>query len=336
MLLINMRNRNPITKTHENSTRVNGPANTIPVVRARPTHSMTNGGASLNSIGSNPIGREEAEGKNKGNTLLSCKTYVQVATFNTRTIRTEDKRLELANNFNKCKLDILGIVDHKIVHEDDPVLIQQLDNCMLITTSAWRNSNGAASGGVGVVVSNKAEKALAEVKPVNDRILVVIFSGNPSTTLIINYAPTEGSEGAEEHYETLTNVMNDIPKHHMRIECGDFNAHLGRDSVRHTFHDQTNSNGNLMLEHAAECDLHITNTMFEKKKGKLWTFISDMNDSRSQIDYILINKKWKNSVHNVEAYNSFSSMGSDHRLETAKKLLSLRKSKSPAKKKSYD
>ena len=140
----------------------------------------------------------------------------------------------------------------------------------------------------------------------------------------------------QKNYETLTNIVNDIPKHHVIIECGDFNAHLGTDAVRHTFHEQTNSNGKLLLEHASECSMHITNTMFEKKKGKLWTYVSDMSGTKSQIDYILINKKWKNSVHDCEAYNSFSSMGSDHRLVTAKIRLSLRTSKSPALKKKYD
>ena len=93
--------------------------------------------------------------------------------------------------------------------------------------------------------------------------------------------------------------------------------------VHHTFLKVTNTNSRLLLEHAEECGLNITNTMFEKRKGKLWTFISDMNGRKPQIDYILVNKKWKNSIHNVEAYNSFSSLGSDHRLVTAKIRLSL-------------
>ena len=61
-----------------------------------------------------------------------------------------------------------------------------------------------------------------------------------------------------------------------------------------------------------------------------------MNNRKSQIDYILVNRKWKNSIHNCEAYNSFSSLGSDHRLLTAKIKLSLRMTKTPAKKKQYD
>ena len=83
-------------------------------------------------------------------------------------------------------------------------------------------------------------------------------------------------------------------------------------------------NGQLLLDHATECNLHITNTLFKKKNRKQQKFISDMNGCKSQINYILINKRWKNFVHNVEAYNSFSSLGSDHRLLTARIRLSLR------------
>ena len=61
-----------------------------------------------------------------------------------------------------------------------------------------------------------------------------------------------------------------------------------------------------------------------------------MNGRKTQIDFILVNRKWKNSVHNVEAYNTFCSLGGDHRLVSAKIHLSLRKSKSPPKKVQYD
>ena len=65
----------------------------------------------------------------------------------------------MVNNFNKYKLNILGIIDHKIiVHKNDQVL-QKFDNCTLITISAWRrNSNGAASGGVGLLISKTSEQ----------------------------------------------------------------------------------------------------------------------------------------------------------------------------------
>ena len=48
---------------------------------------------------------------------------------------------------------------------------------------------------------------------------------------------------------------------------------------------------------------------------------------KSQIDYILINTKLKISALNCEAYNTFSTVGSDHRFAAAKLRLSLRQSK---------
>ena len=66
--------------------------------------------------------------------------------------------MELANNFNKCKLNILGIVDHKIVHDDDPTKSKNLHRCTLITTRAWRNNNGTVAGGVGILVDSHTEK----------------------------------------------------------------------------------------------------------------------------------------------------------------------------------
>ena len=205
----------------------------------------------------------------------------------------------------------------------------------MITTSAWRNAHGAAVGGVGIVLSQQAEKSLAEVKAINQRILVATFSGSPNTTVIANYAPCEGSENSEAHYQKLTEVANSIPKHHFLIECGDFNAHIGEKDAPYTFHQQTNSNGSLLLDHATECNFLITNTQRQKRKGKLWTYLSDMNGCKTQIDFILVNRKWRNSVHNVEAYNSFSSLGGDHRLVTATIHLSLRKSKAAPKKIQY-
>ena len=46
--------------------------------------------------------------------------------------------------------------------------------------------------------------------------------------------------------------------------------------------------------------------------------------NKSQIDYILVRRKWRNSVINCEAYSSFANVGSDHRVVSAKIRLSLK------------
>ena len=78
-----------------------------------------------------------------------------------------------------------------------------------------------------------------------------------------------------------------------------------------------------MLEFVQKNNLVITNTTFQKKASKLWT-CELPSGYRAQLDYILVRRKWKNSVLNAQAYNSFASIESDHRLVTATIRLSLR------------
>ena len=142
------------------------------------------------------------------------------------------------------------------------------------------------------------------------------FDGNRKTTVIVVYAPTNCAEeeATEEFYEKLRNAIDDVPAHNFLIVMGDFNARLGPDKATYTYHDSTNRNGQYMAEVLTEFGLLATNTMFQKKKGKLWTFRDRASDALRQLDYILVRKKWRNSVHNTEAYNSFKTVGSDHRI----------------------
>ena len=74
---------------------------------------------------------------------------------------------------------------------------------------------------------------------------------------------------------------------------------------------------------------------FQKKPSKLWTYVSDMSGSKTQVDYIMVNRKWKNSVHDGQAYNTFSTIGTDHRIVAAKIKLSLRTNKSVSQRTNY-
>ena len=61
-----------------------------------------------------------------------------------------------------------------------------------------------------------------------------------------------------------------------------------------------------------------------------------MSGRKTQVDYIMVNRKWKNSVHNYQSYNTFSSLGSDHRVVTMKMKLSFRQSKTVSSGKNHD
>ena len=62
------------------------------------------------------------------------------------------------------------------------------------------NCNNASLGGIGIILNKKTLSSLSGIVKWNERIMIVNFEGNPKTTIIIHYAPCEGSKEAEDHY----------------------------------------------------------------------------------------------------------------------------------------
>ena len=79
-------------------------------------------------------------------------------------------------------------------------------------------------------------------------------------------------------------------------------------------------------------ELYASNTTFQKRKSRLWTFTYP-NGGKAQLDYIIARKKWSKSITNVNAYTqTFSTLQSDHRPLIAQVQLKLRSAKqAPAK-----
>ena len=121
----------------------------------------------------------------------------------------------------------------------------------------------------------------------------------------------------------------------MLLIIGDWNAKCSAAHVRLAHDKRTNENGFKLLDLVYEKSLCITNSRFEKHIGKRWTF-EDPKGKHCLLDYTLINEKWKNAVMNSEAYSSFASVGSDHRVVTAKVRLSLRTTKARSSKMRHD
>ena len=126
-------------------------------------------------------------------------------------------------------------------------------------------------------------------------------------------------------YEDLSSLVRSIPKHNLLVIGGDINTQIGKNrNNKYSLHNASNRNGQHLIDFMIENRLTCLNTNFQKREGKLWTY-TYVNKSKSQIDYVLINRKWKNSAMNCEAYSSFEGVSSDHRIVTGKVRLSLRK-----------
>ena len=158
-------------------------------------------------------------------------------------------------------------------------------------------------------------------------MMAATFNGNPKATIISCYSPTNVSEETElgTFYEELSYLVRSIPKHNLLVIGGDMNAKIGKNrNNKYSLHNTSNRNGQHLIDFMIENRLTYLNINFQKREGKLWTY-TYANNSKAQIDYLFINRKWKNCAMNCEAYSSFEGVSSDHRIVTAKIRLSLRK-----------
>jgi hypothetical protein len=272
--------------------------------------------------------RAASENSERLTALLRCKKTLSIGTYNANTLREENRALELAQCSQRQGIGILGIQEHRLIH-NDPIEFRKIGTSNLVTSSGWRNAAQASQGGVGLLLDHKARKALLKVKSISKRIMTAEFDGNPKTSIIVVYAPTNNSEEEETEgfYNELRNTLQDIPAHNFLALIGDLNARLGPSDAPYTLHNQTNRNGEYLADLLLEFGLIAANTQFRKRPGKLWTFRDRATDSLRQLDYIIVRRKWRNSVQNAEAYSTFSTVGSDHRVVGARIRLSLRTSK---------
>ena len=254
--------------------------------------------------------------------LLKCKRHIFIATLNVRTLSNKAQIGELVASAVKHNTDIICLQEHRIVHED--ILLKYHDvgkNWTLVTSSAWRNSSNAAVGGVGILLSPRAQKALNNIETITPRIMITSFNGNPKATVISCYSYTnvhDDEEDVKTFYETLTSLIRQVPKHNVLFLGGDFNAKLGQvDGHKFSFHATTNRNGIHLDNFLKENKLICLNTKYQRRSGQLWTHTYP-NGVKAQLAYIIINSKWINSALNCRAYNTFENVNTDHRIVATK------------------
>ena len=275
----------------------------------------------------------------KQSKLLKCKQTLQIATFNVRTLNRIGQLPELIASAEEHKIDIICIQEHRYTHTEVIKYHETGNGWSLATVSAWKNSVNAAVGGVGLLIGPRALKTLNSVEKIQPRMMAATFNGNPWATIISCYSPTNVSEENElvTFYDELSSLVRSIPKHNMLVIGRDMNAQIRKNgNNKYSLHNTSNRNWQHLTDFMIENRLACLNTNYQKREGKLWTY-TYANNTKAQIDYVLINKKWKNSALNCEAYSSFEGVSTDYRIVTAKIRLSLRKNaKRTATTKHYD
>ena len=183
--------------------------------------------------------------------------------------------------------------------------------------------------GVGFLVNKKWKDNITRVTSWNSRVAEIALRITDRTQLKIVqvYAPT-----ISQSHEETDNVCNTIDKilekqAHCAIVTGEFNTRVGgqtntSERAKGCFGlGQRNERGDTLVEWATSNNLKITNTQFQKKAGKRWTWRSPDGNTKNEIDYIMTDKL--SMVTDVTVFNRIN-IGNDHMIVMGSVMLNTR------------
>ena len=184
--------------------------------------------------------------------------------------------------------------------------------------------------GVGFIVNKELAKSVLGYNPVNDRIILLRIQGRPlNITIVQVYAPTSAAEEKEkeEFYHQLDQVLTTISSKDITMVMGDFNAKVGKgleDGIvgPHGL-GKRNEEGDRLVQFCISKKLLVSNTCYQQPNRRLYTWTSPDKQHRNQIDYILCQERWRNSLLNVKTLPG-ADCGTDHELLVAKMRVRLK------------
>lgn len=131
-------------------------------------------------------------------------------------------------------------------------------------------------------------------------------------------------------YQQLKKTLDNVPSHNDLLVIGDLNTKVGRPNkgrekiMGKNGCGEMNENGERLADICGLNDLVIGGTIFEHKEIHKLTWISPDGNVKNQIDHVLINGRWKHSLHSVTVKRG-ADVGSNHHLLLVTIKLQLRR-----------
>jgi len=165
----------------------------------------------------------------------------------------------------------------------------------------------------------------------NDRIIGIKLQADPINILMMQvYMPTSeyADDEVEELYGINEEILEDGKGNTNTIIMGDWSSVVGDKSYRNIVGPRglgrKNHRGQMLINFCERNGLIVTNTWFRKPKRRLYKWKAPGDRSRYQLDYILVNRRFRNSVKDVQTLPG-ADTDSDHNLLVAKVCTRLKK-----------
>ena len=202
---------------------------------------------------------------------------------------------ELAEEMTKTQLEIVAIQETRWLGTG---YIRKRDFSTYY--SGTRDQIGQA--GTGFSLLGRIRENVTGCEAMNDRLCKIRLKSKYNNLTLINiYAPTENKTDVEKvkFYDDLQTVLDRTPKSDRVIVLGDANAKLGKEdaynevSGKHTLHELSNRNGEMLLEFELGNNLKVMSTQFQHKKIHKGTWPAPDQRTPNQTDHVMISSEKK-------------------------------------------
>lgn len=256
----------------------------------------------------------------------------KIATWNVTTMYEAAKLVNIQQEMTRLKIPILGVCETKW-----PGSNILRSNGYIIYHSG--KAEGPRSNGVAIIVKEEIRNCVQNFVPFNDRIMMIQLKSKLNIINLIQvYAPTadKPDEEIEQFYSQIKQILRSTKKHEANIIMGDFNSKVGAISTENITGrfglGERNERGHRLIQFCQEEECIIANTWFQQPKRRLYTWKSPADREgqivRNQIDYILINRRFRNSITSAKTYPS-ADAATNHNLLCAEFNLKLKRMKAP-------
>ena len=246
----------------------------------------------------------------------------RIATWNVRTMYQSGKMDSIVMEMKRMKINILGVCE---------VRWTQSGKLASEGTTFMYSGGTEHKHDIGIFLNEETAKCVSGFWRISERVMVVRLKGRSFDICLIQcYAPTADNtdDEVDKFYDQLDRAIKQCRSQDIRIVIGDLNAKVGgeRDgrAVGLFGLGQRNERGSRLVEWCTANRFVIMNTWFEHHMKNLCTWKSPGDTCRNQIDYIMINERFRNAIAGVRTYPG-EDCDSDHILLMGKLRINLKK-----------
>lgn len=241
---------------------------------------------------------------------------MKIGTWNVKSIYEAGKVHNVIQEMQRLKVNIMGISETRWANSGE---------ISINGTKIYYSGNNESHhwNGVAILVDKSTSQSVTGFIPISDRVVMIQLQTNQTRTNIIQvYAPTtdKSEEELELFYNDIQQALDITKTRDITIIMGDWNAKIGKgrdgDNIGEFGLGIRNDRGERLAQFCQEKDVVITNTYFKLPERRLYTWKSpadgiDNKIVRNQIDYFLINKRYRNSIKAAKTYPG-ADVSTDH------------------------